>query len=561
MNTLKPSCGALLNPAHPLARNLIGCWCLNEAAGRVIHDVSPSRNAGALQGNTCFAPARFGAGLLCDGSGSYIALGGVKGTRATIAFWCKPADNMSVKGLYGYCQTGGGNRLDLDINNETVSWTGVYGWAVRWNLVATITLGRWCHICVQCGTGGAKLYINGRLAGSDPDEYCFDSWVANDHRIGWDLYAATDRYFTGTIDHVLMYNRTLSTAEVGQLYGEPFAMFRSSQRRCFPAVAGTTYRLLSGSVSATSGLSAQLRVQRRLAGIVTATASLTSAIHAVRTVRSVCAATAALSGRLSLAGIVPLAGTVQARTGARASLSVARERPPSEMDVETRTPWLQDVLFNGVTANAFHFGTALTRGWFWTRRSGCSALYRGHTPAGIDFRHAACVMDARAASITLPPHIHHRPGLPYCYVIRRFNSCGHIERTTSTAVQLHLDSDGKQCRPSPNPVSALTARLCDSRRVELSWLYHPVGQGAPPGTFLVFWNHGAGPIDIGHPLAVVTYKGATLHRYCSASLQEGEYRFAVQSLTNSGMSSSASPALSVQIAGAVCRTIQIIGAL
>jgi hypothetical protein len=539
MDTLKPSPGILLNPAHPLARNLIGCWLLNEGGGARIYDRSTSGNTGTLQVNTCFGPGRFGTGLLFDGSGDYVALGSVTGVRATIALWCKPVNDASTKGLYGY-SAGGVSRLDLDIENNMVCWTGVNNWSVKWQLSAAIDPTQWCHICVQCGTGGARLYVNGRLAESDPDEYCFDSWAATAHRIGWDYHAATDQYFNGTIDHVLMYNRTLSAGEIAQLYNEPFAMFRSSERRRLASVAGRTYRLLSGTITATTSLTATASVIRRLQGV--------SAAHAE------------LSGRLSLAGIVDLSGRIEATTGASLSLSVSRERSPAA-ETRTRTPWRREVLFNGATSSALGFGTALTRGWFWTRPSGCSAVYRGRSLAEIDFADPICILDANAFVVTIPSHIHHKPGLSCCYVVRRLNSRGHIERTTSGAVRLHLDPDGQQAKPESNPVLALCARLIAANRVRLFWLYCPVHQQSPAAAFSVYWDRGTGHIDWSRPLADVAYKGHLFHQYDSNSLEAGRYTFAVQSRSASDAGSPAVSVISIQIPHSTCPSIPIIGAV
>ena len=50
-------------------------------------------------------------------------------------------------------------------------------------------------------------------------------------------------FFDGQIDHVMIYNRALSSAEVRELYQQPFKMFRQEKFMPFsvpPAVAGVT---------------------------------------------------------------------------------------------------------------------------------------------------------------------------------------------------------------------------------------------------------------------------------------------------------------------------------
>jgi hypothetical protein len=560
MHTLKPSSNILLNPAHPLAGSLIGCWLMNEGSGRKIYDSGPHGNAGALQGNTCFAPSRFGSGLLFHGASDYVTIGNVKGSRATIALWCKSVNDASVKGLYGYYGNAGGARLDLDIVGTSVHWSGVYSWSYRWDLYATIDPTQWCHICVQCGGGGAKLYVNGRLAATDPDEICFDGWTPTNHRIGWDFYAAAHRYFNGTIDHVVLFNRTLTAGEIAQLYREPFAMFKDSGPCRLAIAGGATYKSLSGAVAATSSLSARTVVRRRIGGSATASTSLLSELRARRRLPGVCHANAGLSGSLTLAGIVDLAGSTEAVTEAKASLSLEPEQHPEASDGTDR-PWLRDVLSNGMTSNAFQFGTLLTRGWFWPHRAGCSAIYRGRRLAHVDFAHSVCVVGADALIAAIPAHVRHEPGLSYCYVVRRFNGGGSVERTTSAAVRLSLNGNGAQDSPAPNPISTLSARLLLDRRVALSWFHSPLGQATQTDVFRIFWDGGTGRADLNHPLAMVPCVGAGLHRYQSDSLNEGEYTFVVQPWSVSGRNNSVLSMVTIQVPCASCEGIQILGAL
>jgi len=46
----KPMYGVLLNPYHPLARGLVGCWLFNEGGGNSVFDLSGYGNHGMLGG-------------------------------------------------------------------------------------------------------------------------------------------------------------------------------------------------------------------------------------------------------------------------------------------------------------------------------------------------------------------------------------------------------------------------------------------------------------------------------------------------------------------------------
>jgi hypothetical protein len=225
------------------------------------------------------------------------------------------------------------------------------------------------------------------------------------------------------------------------------------------------------------------------------------------------------------------------------------------MDVEGRTPWLRDVLFNGATSNAFQLGTVLTRGWFWTRRAGCSAIYQGGSAADIDLANSICAVEADARIAAVPSSVRHKPGLSYCYVVRRFNACGSIERTESATVRLRLDSNGRRCLPVPNPICELSARVLSGNGVALSWLYSPLAQETPPAVFHVLWDGEPSP------LAVVPYIGPKLYSCRTAPLPQGDYVFVIRSKSLAGAENPVAPAVTVQVRQAACQPIQIVGVL
>jgi hypothetical protein len=123
-----------------------------------------------------------------------------------------------------------------------------------------------------------------------------------------------------------------------------------------------------------------------------------------------------------------------------------------------------------------------------------------------------------------------------------------MERTTSAAVRLCLDSDGNRRQPAPNPIHALNARILLGNHVGLSWLYSPLGQETPPDAFYVFSDGKT------VPLAVVPYEGPKLYWRQTGPLPEGEHVFIVQS---QGLSR----AVIIQVAQTTCQTIQIVGVL
>ena len=77
----KPPVGSQINWGHPLARGLVGCWLLNEGAGRKAYDLSEYRNHGTLTSmaipptpNSGWNPGRTGIGLSFDGVDDYVGM-------------------------------------------------------------------------------------------------------------------------------------------------------------------------------------------------------------------------------------------------------------------------------------------------------------------------------------------------------------------------------------------------------------------------------------------------------------------------------------------------------
>lgn len=290
-----------------------------------------------------------------------------------------------------------------------------------------------------------------------------------------------------TIRQLLVYDRALSADEVQRLYREPSAVF--DRVGCWPPViaAGGTTHELAGVISAASSLSGTGRVTRSLSGQVSAASSCASA-----------------------------------------SLSIQSCEPAAVTMAPTWRPWRKAVLCNGACPDAFKLGTVLTRGWFWVRRAGCTAVYHGPSVDQVDFGRIEHVAEADARQVSLPAHLTPEAGSKGCYVVRRFNGHGDEERTTGAAVAVRMGDDGKPAEPAPNGISNLHAVQVSGGRVRLEWFYCPLDQQAEPARFNVYTADAGGAFDFDAPLATVAYRGRRFHQCLSDMLPEGEHHFAVR---------------------------------
>jgi hypothetical protein len=236
-----------------------------------------------------------------------------------------------------------------------------------------------------------------------------------------------------------------------------------------------------------------------------------------------------LAAALSTSGTVSLAGGASAVSGASAALAVTSSQ--SETAMTSELDWLDEALFFGATASAFQLGTVLSGGWFWMRQAECVAIYRGPSPARVDFDNVLAVTKRGSQQIVLPDFLTHDPNARYCYVARSFNVCGYSEQTMSAAAIVCFDAEGRLVPPAPNGVFGLRAELLSGSKIQLVWSYCPIDQQAEPDIFQVYTDGGAGQVDFETPLASLPYAGCRFYRCITDSLSEGVYRFAVAAVS------------------------------
>ena len=232
----KPMYGVLLNPYHPLARGLVGCWLFNEGGGNVVYDLSRHGNHGLLGGGTAgYCPAwitgKFGSALSFDGENDYVDCGNDESLNPsdeiTIEAWIKisalPSHGKAIVAKVGPAPSHDQYHFVLKTDGH-IFWTTNErdAWTIS---NSTISTNQWIHIAVTAISGSnRKIYINGRLDKNHDTTYTFDS-TTNTAKIGYSDRFGSESYFNGIIDEVRIYNRALSAAEIWQLYTDPFCKF------------------------------------------------------------------------------------------------------------------------------------------------------------------------------------------------------------------------------------------------------------------------------------------------------------------------------------------------
>jgi hypothetical protein len=485
MLLFKPFRGIQLNRSHPLARGLVGCWLMNENGGNKVFDLSDNRNTGSLT-NVTWTPG--GVAIAASVSRIVSAASGFNASEGSIEMLVKPAWSYD-DGLAHYfwqatitafrkftLRKNANNTTELFTNN-TSRGTFTFAWAAN-------TL---YHVVLNWGTN--TLYINKVL------EYTFTAGglgtLPPTLYIG-DAYAGANLAFSGNIYYFCVRNRALSATEIAWLYREPFAMFEQvSVGKLLGTLPAVIW--LAGSAEAQSQGSALCKVTRK----VSATADCI----------------ALLSGTLTVSTRLPwFAG------------SLAIERL-----------WLREVLFNCMSTNAFNLGTVLTGGWFWVRKKGCSALYRGAGMEQIDLTNILAIAAQDAREIRPPSYLLHNSNSTYFYVVRRFNNCGYREYTLRAAVKVSMDAGGALAKPQPNNVFCSKTEQTDGDKIRLVWFYCPLEQKSKPARFKIYWDGQTGQIDYDNPVATINYQGRKYYNYETIALEAGRYLFAIRAEDASGV--------------------------
>ncbi|MGD8787712.1 MAG: LamG domain-containing protein [Phycisphaerales bacterium] len=231
---VKPPLGRQINFSQPLSKGLVGCWLMNEGSGSTVNDLSGNGNHVDWVGTPIYVPGKFGPA--CDfpstGNSEYLtkapSVGWGDGSEGTIVIYFKIDSAVN----YGspFCTKVGVDdviniwlystpyiRID-HFNTEGSDWAD-FSWA-------GITTDTWYHFVYRWANDLAEIYINGALAASE-------SSFSGTPRISSTIYIGSNRGdasrgLDGQIDHLLAFNRAVTTSEIIQLYREPFCILYPS---------------------------------------------------------------------------------------------------------------------------------------------------------------------------------------------------------------------------------------------------------------------------------------------------------------------------------------------
>ncbi len=251
----QPMLGERINWAHPSAYRLISWWIFNEGHGGILHDLTDNGNHGTLMnmdpatdwvlGNN---EKSLGYALDFDPVNDYVDIGkkalGQTGPFS-IAAWIKPAVvNINQEII---SEMGGSNlagefifRIRSTGVLRFLRRTGTSNNIFRQDSNSSITANVWTHVaCVFSGASDSdmEIYINAVADGATP--LSGSNSTSND---GFTQIGASDGgiNFSGMMENIHMYNRSLIPQEIIDSFDHPFAGIKRPPFHAFATVVDGT---------------------------------------------------------------------------------------------------------------------------------------------------------------------------------------------------------------------------------------------------------------------------------------------------------------------------------
>ena len=222
-------------------RTLVGYWAMDFYNTTHVFDNSSYKNNASFEGgltSSGISSASRGNGLAFPGDYEYLHVGQRPSlnlsSNFTISFWVNPA--TVTKSTYGDhiisdCDSSGSLlQYAVLINYDAGRVASMWGDQYTGRTNTTLSTGTWYHIAViRSGSPGSwktYFYVNGAL-----DNTNTSSTNPSDQQ-GLSIGQAgelDDLHFTGSLDEVMIFNRTLSSTEVAALYSSKSNKFNTSE--------------------------------------------------------------------------------------------------------------------------------------------------------------------------------------------------------------------------------------------------------------------------------------------------------------------------------------------
>jgi hypothetical protein len=245
MPVVKPARGARLNPAHPLARGLVGCWLFNEGTGDRVYDVSGNENTGTLTNMTesDWIGGRDGGVLDFDGSDDVITgvsrLGGATEFTITVLVNHKAAGG-SLYGAWISSNTdfNGGYFFGRNDDDNAQIYVSTKQVETPINILNEGTYRAWT--AVYKGSEFIKIYVDGEMVVEDTTTIPASVPAHTGYEIGQNLNGPYQA--ACYIGCVYVHNLALMDAEVFALHESLYQMFEQATPAGIFSIGAVTHQ-------------------------------------------------------------------------------------------------------------------------------------------------------------------------------------------------------------------------------------------------------------------------------------------------------------------------------
>ncbi|MHC4500422.1 MAG: LamG domain-containing protein, partial [Planctomycetota bacterium] len=218
--------------------NLVGWWKLDDEGTGTVIDYSGYDRDGTIHSDPQFVTGVDGGALEFDGD-DYVTIDGYKGIISdgtetspfSIAVWIRKVDVGGEDGgdgeIIGWGNTGGGNRMEIRFNagNNRIRIECGGG---NVQIDTAYPAGEWHHFAITVDSNstyaeGVNFYYDGVLNNRGSTDTSPIHPTSNfDVIFGQRYNRANERWFTGALDDVRLYDKVLTVEEVGRaMQGDP----------------------------------------------------------------------------------------------------------------------------------------------------------------------------------------------------------------------------------------------------------------------------------------------------------------------------------------------------
>ncbi|MEI6731757.1 MAG: LamG domain-containing protein, partial [archaeon] len=256
---------ALLSYGGSPYDSLVGYWSFDGDNSSTARDLSGQNNNG-IYTNGAFVNSSgvYGSAAGFDGVNDYVncsnsSIYSISNSGLTVSLWTRanslpPGSCSSRMSIIGKLYDGVSSPWTLSINDYcsgygkyTISWWNAYGSANRGRQsLAPAIIGSWTHIVFVLNNSNSvtpDIYINGQISnGIDSSSGVSPVYASGIQTLVIGTGILSEKYFNGSIDDVMIFNSSLSAAQVAAIYANTSARFSTNGTLEMPqTVLNSTY--------------------------------------------------------------------------------------------------------------------------------------------------------------------------------------------------------------------------------------------------------------------------------------------------------------------------------